>query len=130
MIAHFPQFSTPLLPLLSAFCLTVSLPLFLRTRIWKTNKEPQKLWKNKHSVKMMPMLYLILLCLFVCQYLIREDDIMTFKCPLLSNRHDTEKDVHIQLNPLPHCPLLSALLLTPSLPKVGTSFMNASLAFI
>ena len=30
-----------------------------------------------------------------------DDDKMTFNCPLLSYRDHTEKDVHLQLNPLP-----------------------------
>ena len=47
----------------------------------------------------------------------KEDDKkMAFKCSLLSSRDHTVKDVRFQLHPLPPCLLLSALLLTPSLP--------------
>ena len=54
-----------------------------------------------------------------------EDDKITFKCPLLYCRDNPDKNVHLQPNPLPHCPLLSALLLAPPFPKAPTSSMDA-----
>ena len=45
----FCQFSTPPSPV--RFLLDNPLPLSVRTLSWKTNKELEKLWKNKNSLK-------------------------------------------------------------------------------
>ena len=78
------QFSTP------------SLPLSVQTLSWKTKKELQKLWKNENSLKKTCILYLFLVCLFIFQSITQKDDNkMTSKCPVLSCRDHTEKDVHL-----------------------------------
>ena len=67
----------------------------------KTNKELKKLWTNKTSLQKTCILYSFLVCLFIFLSLTQEDDDkLTFKCPRLSYRDHTEKDVHFELNPL------------------------------
>jgi len=83
---------------LSALCLiNVNNPLSLsvRTLSWKTRKELQKLWKNKYSFEK-DMHNVLISCFLVFLSLTQEDNIykITFKCPLLSSRDHTEKDVH------------------------------------
>ena len=100
----------------------------MRTLSWRTNKQLQKLWKNKNSLKKTCILFLFLVWLFIFPSLTQEKgNKMTFKCPLLSYRDHIEKDVHLQLNPSLPCPLLSAKLSTPS-PKVRTSFWMPPIA--
>ena len=105
MSTHFCQVSAPpsSLPLSTPvrFLLNNPLPLSAWTLNWKTNKELHTLWENRGSLKKTCLLYLFLVCLFIFQSLTQEDDDkMTFKCPLLSSRDHSEKDVHLQLNPL------------------------------
>ena len=89
-------------PHLSVFCLATLLSLSVQALSWMTNKELQKLWKNKISLKMTCTLLSFLVCLIIFQSVTQEDDHkMTFICPLLLYRDHTEKDVHLQLNPLP-----------------------------
>ena len=113
MSANFCQFLTPFPPL-STFCLTSPLPVRTDTEL----EEKQRATKimEEDSLKRTCTLYLFLACLFICQRLTQEaNDEMTFKCPLLSYSDHTEKDIHLQLNLISLCPLLSSLLLTPSL---------------
>jgi len=45
-----------------------------------------------------------------------EDDKVTFKCPLLSSRDHTEKDVYIKLNPLPLLSTIVHIVVNPLSP--------------
>ena len=116
MPAHFCQLSTPSLPL-STFCLATSLPLSVRTLSWKTNKELQKLWENNNSLKNIHTV-LISCCRFIFQSLTQEDSHKLPLNALFSLTETTLKRRSTRARPLPTpCPLLSTLLLTPSLPQ-------------
>ena len=79
-------------PRLSAFCLATPL----------VSVNMQNYGKLKKSLKKRRTLYLFLASLFVFQSLAQEDnDNMNSKGPLLSYRNDTEKNIYLQLNPLP-----------------------------
>ena len=125
MSAHFCQFSAPSLPRphLSAFCLAASGQVW--TLNWKTNTEElQKQWKNKSSFKKICMLYLFLVCLFILQSLTQEDDHkMTYKCPLLSCKDHTDKDVHLQQSPSLPLSTFIRIVASPPLPQ-GAEILN------
>ena len=113
-------------PRLSAFSLATLLSLSVRTLTWRT-----KSCRNYGSIKTLLektcILYVFLICLFIFQSLMQQDDDnMTFKCPLLASRDYTGKDVHLQSNlllpPVYFCPHCGSPL--PSL-MVWTSFMDA-----
>ena len=117
---------------MSTFCLTAPFPLSVRTLIWKTSKELRKLWKNENSLKKLHILYLFLVFFFIFQSLTQGDvHKMTSKCPLLSYRDHTEKDVHLKLYPPPFPrAFLSALLLTPFLLQGADILYGSSFTFL
>ena len=102
MSARFCHFSTssPLsTPVL--FLLSNPHPLSIQILSWKKIRELQKLWKNKISLKRYPYLTYFLFASFFQSSMPEDDDKITFKCHLPSPKDHTEKDPHLQLNPLP-----------------------------
>ena len=127
MSAHFCQSSSHLPPPSNPvrFLLKELLPLSVRTLSRKTVEELQKLWKSKNSLKKTCILCLFLVFLFIFQSLTQEeDDKMTCKCPLLSSRDHTRKDVYLQLGLLPSLSTVVCIVASPPPPKVWASFKD------
>ena len=103
MSANFCLYQPPSSPCphMSSFQLTTPFLCPYRRRVGRLIKELKRLWKNKSSFKETCILYIFLSCLFIFHSSKQQSQKITSKCPRLSSRDHNEKDVHLQLLPLP-----------------------------